>query len=212
MKKYCLIFDVDGTLVNSNAGFVPAITEMFQELFQLSIREKEIYEHINDHITAILEFFVPHSSPDERKKAISFYRYRYQEKYSRHISLYPDVKDTLSALSKIAYIGTATNLPSEHVTKLFHHFELNSFFDNPKGTDANDKAKPSPDILYSTLDSYTIPPENSYMIGDSENDIYAGKNAGIQTIAIDYSKSKVFQSKPDFLIHSFAELRTFFQE
>jgi phosphoglycolate phosphatase-like HAD superfamily hydrolase len=91
--------------------------------------------------------------------------------------------------------------------------EIRSYFDMILGGDSTQRIKPDPDPLKKILNRLQISPDHGVMVGDSVNDVLAGKQAGMITCALTYGLGKrkdLAQAKPDFLLDDIATLTEIF--
>jgi HAD superfamily hydrolase (TIGR01509 family) len=213
-KNSLVIFDVDGTLVNSNSGVVHSLKDMFLHIFSLDISVKELLIKQNESIESIILYFTKIDNPELILKARQFYKQVYSEKYFKDISLFPNVKDSLEQIYKNNYTSTATNLSSQHVELIFSKLGIIEYFDYCRGTNQGDRPKPNPDIIIDSVTRFAVEKNRSIIIGDSLNDIAAGKNAGIYTVLIDhYQRYHEHESQQaDFFISDISQLHGILKE
>ena len=159
----------------------------------------------------LLKKFVGKVDSNQYHKAAKHYRDIYNSKYISQVDLFPDVKETLAAIKPHCFLSTATNLPSRQTNLLFEKLEISSLFDKIRGTDMEDNPKPNPDLLNEAMFEFNMTTDSTYMIGDSFNDIKAGKNANVKTIAICYQQTNnhyIDSLNPDYTIHKFSQIST----
>jgi HAD superfamily hydrolase (TIGR01549 family) len=188
-------------------GYILALQEVFHDHCNITLSEIDLLPSYHLHISQIINLFAPALTESEIDIFVKKIRQRHAHSYGRKLALFPYVKEVLIELSRTCYLATATNLPTKSVQTLFAELEIDRFFDHIKGTDTGDNPKPDPDILYATLDILELEENRCFMVGDSLNDIHAGKNAGIFTIGIDYAKQDHLRlAKPNRLISDMREL------
>jgi phosphoglycolate phosphatase len=99
--------------------------------------------------------------------------------------VYPSVKETLARL--VNYKKAVISNKREHLSRgILHKLDLLQFFDLVVGSDTALQKKPSAIPVLYVLQKLGIRPEEAVMIGDSNFDIIAGKNAGVTTVAVTY--------------------------
>jgi HAD superfamily hydrolase (TIGR01662 family) len=118
--------------------------------------------------------------------------------------LYPGVKEVLEFLrQKGIIVALATNKITEISKKILRSLEIEGYFYTVMGPESVKKRKPDPEIIRILLDKINVPAERTMMIGDSEMDVFCGKNAGTFTCAVTYglgTLESIVKSGPDFLI------------
>lgn len=216
-----LIFDLDGTLVDTSRDITNAINHAVAPFGVKPLSIETAKSMVGSGISKLLgELIDPgikeqgttkknvnkadaqHSS----EKAIE----RFLDHYSGHLldntKPYPKVKETLSELRryKKAVISNKREILCRQVLK---GLNLSIFFDIILGSDSVSEKKPSPIPVFEVLKRLGISKNETVMTGDSNFDIEAGRAAGIKTIAVTYGyRSKELLKDADFMIDSFEEL------
>jgi len=205
-----IIFDVSGVLLDDlyavwkadseayeicGIGKIESIEE-FKEKFKLPIHEYHRSMGVPDEIVPKLE---------------AEYRRAYQ-KYNHTIRIFPEVKDVLRRLraSKIN-LAVASNIPSDFLKEHLQRFGIDKFFKAVTGQDDCREQKPSPEPILVTLRKLKADPSFSAYVGDMEEDIIAGKRAGVITVAICRERGyhpcwRLRRQNPDFIISSLWDL------
>jgi len=208
-KQKLFIFDIDGTLVNSRAGTVSAYVETFKECFGKDVSETDLYQFVGSHFDYMVSEFIGECSEEDLKKASKYYSDIYYSKYSNHVGLFPHVKNVLEKLSKKVLLSTATNMSQSGAENLLAMLGVADLFDKIVGTKNYAKAKPNPDMLFESIDELGIGAANTIMFGDSPNDIIAGKNAGVKTVAVIFGAhipQTITTYKPNHIIQNFNDV------
>jgi len=205
-----IIFDVSGVLLddlyavwkaNSDAyevyGFkrIESIEE-FKERFKLPIHEYHKSMGVPESIVPKIE---------------AEYRRAYQ-KYDHSIKIFPEVKDTLQKLQEYKInLAVASNIPSVFLREHLRRFGIDKFFSVITGQDDCEEQKPSPKPILVTLQKMMSDPRSAAYVGDMEEDIIAGKKAGVITIAVCRKKSyhpcwRLRRRRPTFIISNLQDL------
>ena len=198
-----LIFDLDGTLVDSAKDIANAINHAIVPVGMAPLTTEKIVSMVGHGIKTLINDLVP---PEHYEDSLN----RFLEHYSEHIldntKTYSGVIETLSDLGnyKKAVISNKREALSK---KVMNGLGLTGFFDVILGADSVSERKPSPAPIYEVLKRVGIPKESAVMIGDSDVDVQAGKAAGIKTIAVTYGyRDRDILKDADYLIDSFEEL------
>jgi len=128
------------------------------------------------------------------------------QKHNGLIRVFPEVREVLSRLreEKIK-LAIASNIPSDFLSEHLERFGLDGYFDAVTGQDDCGEQKPSPEPILSTLSMLDSKPGSSAYVGDMEQDMIAGKRAGVCTIAVCreegyHSCWRLKRQDPDFVI------------
>ncbi len=216
-----LIFDLDGTLVDTSRDITNAINHAIAPFGVKSLSIETAKSMVGSGISKLLRELIEPGiktqettkknvnkavAQDSSEEAIE----RFLDHYSRHLldntKPYPQIKETLSKLKgyKKAVISNKREMLCRQVLE---GLGLSVFFDIILGSDSVSGKKPSPIPVFEVLKRLGISRDETIMTGDSNFDIEAGKAAGIKTIAVTYGyRSKELLKDADFMIDSFEEL------
>jgi phosphoglycolate phosphatase len=115
----------------------------------------------------------------------------YQEEYAKinglHTRLYPDVEAGLIALRDAGLaLACVTNKPHRFATQLLEHHGLLRYFGVVLGGDSVAAKKPDPLPMLTACQALGVSPQEAVAIGDSQNDAFAGRAAGMATLTVPY--------------------------
>jgi HAD superfamily hydrolase (TIGR01509 family) len=175
-----VIFDVDGTLVDSNDAHARAFVEAFREAHhQVEFADarrligkgsdKLVPELIGRYDEAIVE----------RKKAI------FRTRYLPGLRAFPGVAELLATLKgRGCRLAVASSAAKDELDALLEVAKARPYFE--RTTDADDAAasKPDPDIVAAALDALGLPAQRCVMVGDTPYDAQAAQRAGIDFIGV----------------------------
>jgi phosphoglycolate phosphatase len=182
-----IVFDLDGTLINSLADLTDAVNHTRRSFNMLPLAEHEVKECIGEGAKRLVELALPGLSEAEVQVALqSFLDYS-----SKHIvdktELYPDVIATLSTLKKKGYILTvASNKNEPHCKEILRILNADHYFDAILGAESAAERKPSPAPILHLMKQFAVSAPETVMVGDSINDILSGKRAGVMTIGCEF--------------------------
>lgn len=182
-----IVFDLDGTLINSLSDLTDAVNHTRRSFNMLPQAEHEVKECIGEGAKRLVELALPGLSEAEQHVALqTFLGYS-----SRHLvektELYPDIIATLSTLKEKGYILTvASNKNETHCKEILRLLNADHFFDAVLGAESAAERKPSPAPVLHLMKQFAASASETVMVGDSINDILSGKRAGVMTIACDY--------------------------
>jgi phosphoglycolate phosphatase len=208
MKIKLVIFDLDGTLVDTAADITAALNYAVQPYLNKSLTVTETIGLIGEGITRLIDKLIG----EERTGIRPAVQERFISYYSEHLSdcskAYPGVVETLEELGdyKKAIVSNKRELLSRG---LLDDLGLIEYFDLVLGSDSAGEKKPSPKPLFKAMDIFSCKPSETVIVGDSNYDIQAGKAAGVNTVAVSYGYRDVRLLKDaDFLIDDINELKS----
>lgn len=179
-----LIFDLDGTLVNSIADLAEA-TNYALKKHGYPVHDEEKYNYfVGDGVLKLIERALPEEDRTEerilalRKEFSQYYDVHYKDKTRP----YDGIPEVLKKLRDSGYqLAVASNKPDEFTKVIVNHFFPETFSCIQGGLDGVPK-KPDPQIVFSILEKFSVSPGECLFIGDTNVDILTGKNAGLHTI------------------------------
>ena len=207
-KLDTILFDLDGTLINTN----DIIVRSFRATFNRHFPEKEVTEEmIHSYIGPTLEqtFGEYTSDPFLIQDMIETYREFYVVFEVGNFEIYPDVVEVVSDLKEKGYnLGIVTSKFKEAAWPSFTHYHLDELFDSFTALDHVEHPKPhrnAIDMALSHYPDYT----GAIMIGDNQGDILAGKNAGIYSAGVAWAlkgKNHLLEVEPDFILEDMKDI------
>ena len=185
MKEKLIIFDMDGTLVNSSITIANAINYVRQNLNLASMEQEQILRLVNDHTVNPAEVFYEREifEPIHEKWFTEYYT----NNHANELVLYDGIKELLEELkNKDHIIGLATNAYRGSTLESLTHLDVHDYFDGIVCYDDVENGKPHPDMLYKLLDELNYSNEQTLFIGDGPRDEVASQRAEIPYIMVDW--------------------------
>lgn len=212
MKKKLLIFDVDGTIWDSERDVFVSFNHTLKNLAGFEITKDEFQKLAGRPLDAMFERVLP----KEKKQLASQYEKAYKRYYidEEHFAdatvLFDNVKEVIDKFKKECfYMAVASSKPKRILDKMIANFNLEGFHYVLGTEESNFKHKPDPEIVNYIMKQLNVSKEDAVIIGDSKSDILTGKNAGIDTIAVTYGydkKENLVNANPTYIINQFKEL------
>ncbi len=196
-NKELIIFDMDGTLIDSLPSIAYAINLMLKELNKKPISLDRVKDYIGRGSEMLIKRVLANSvdidsieiDEQEFKNAHSIFLSYYSQNLNAKNTLFPNTKETLAELKNRYKIALVTNKPHQFVSPILENLKIDSYFDYILGASEKIAKKPAPDMLIASCRHFGIESDNTVMVGDSSNDILAAKSANIDTIAVSYGYS-----------------------
>ena len=212
MKKYkAILFDLDGTLLDTTKGVIAAVQKTIKEL-GLQMPSEEI---LNKFVGPPMQLsFQNYFGMEEKEalKAANMFRNNYKE-YSLFIAdLYPGTLEVLSYLKKKGYkLAVATNKSHDNALNILKHFQIANYCECMFGSDLQGKLRKS-DIIKKCLEYLKISNEEAVYIGDSIFDLEGSEKMGIDFIAVTYgygfsASEKIASKNLLFAVNAISELK-----
>lgn len=204
MKINTVLFDLDGTLIDTNDLIIASFKHTFQHFFPE--KEFDIYPYIGEPLIDTFRRI------DEQRARDMFdmYRKHNTENHNFLIKEFDGVYETVAELKRQGVrIAVVTNKVREAAFKGLELTRLDKFFDVVVAVDDVKRAKPNAEPIMKALDELQADPETTLMVGDSQFDIQAGKNAGTYTAGVAWSlKGREFieNLQPDYVIEHMSEI------
>lgn len=212
-QKYeCLLFDLDGTLVDSRADLATAVNLMLTELGEPALTEAAVIGFVGEGARLLVERSLKAAgqepAEDSIERALGIFMRHYGEHLLDRTTIYPGVGAALAALEALP-MGVITNKPYEFAVTMLRRLGLDRYFRIVLGGDSMPERKPSPMMLLEAARVCGVDPARTLMIGDSRIDIAAGRNAGMETCGFTggfRGRDELRQAGADLLFDHFVEL------
>ncbi len=204
-----VIFDVDGTLLDSKRDIAAAQLWTFRQLGVTDHRPEDIFPLIGKPLAETFATLLPPNLHHRIPEAALMYRDYYRAHAFDTTDLFPHVQETLKALYEQGIkLATATIKSTQTTSKVLAHYGIAQYFTHIQGTD-DGVFKPDPAIINGILTAQQWQRQQTLMIGDTDKDVDVGRNAGVRTCGVTYgsfSREQMMQMKPDWIIDDIAEL------
>jgi len=189
MKKQLIIFDMDGTLINSGDVITNTINFVRMNLGLEKIQKDLMLTQLNNPDINSAEFFYGTSEfTDEQTELFTKY---YDENCTKEISLYDGIYELLEDLKQKGFIlSVATNASADFAIKMLKALDIYKFFNFVVGANMVEHPKPKPDMLELTLKQLDIDVKDSLLIGDSLKDTRAAESINMKAILVNWGFSK----------------------
>jgi phosphoglycolate phosphatase len=206
--KPVLIFDLDGTLVDSKKDLTASVNHVRQKFDLPVLTGEEIARFIGDGaLMVIRRALAGHATEANVQSGLQMFLSYYRAHMLDNTGLYAGVRETLDRLSDCK-LAVLTNKPVHFSCAMLDGLGIYDRFDVVYGGNSFDQKKPDPVGIYRILSDTNGQREKTWMIGDSAVDVLTGRNAGVTTCGVTYgyAASTFEQAPPDFLIDHFSEL------
>lgn len=210
-----VLFDMDGTLVDSQVAITGAMAEAFAKVGYAAPTREAILSIVGLSLDLAMAKLAPGADVATCDALVEGYKSSYmvsrQASGAAHSPLYPGTVEMLSALNAVPeyLLGVATGKSQRGLDAVIAEHELNCFVTR-QSADFH-PSKPHPSMIHTAMSETGVAPEHTVMIGDTSYDIDMGHSAGVTTIAVDWGYHPADQLGAHHTITSFAELAPLLQ-
>ena len=186
-SKKAVLFDLDGTLTNSELGILNCVQYALEKMGIHEPDRQKLLPFIGPPLQDTFRDMFAMSDEDARQ-ATAFYRERYSPIGKFECSVYPGVEEMLRALKDSGRkLILATSKPTGFATDILEHFKLASYFDFIGGATLDGSRSTKEDVIGYVLESGMVSDrEDLVMVGDTKFDVTGAAYFGIPTIAVTY--------------------------
>ena len=204
-----LIFDLDGTLIDSRTDLVNSVNGMLRHFGRKELPAEVVGTYIGDGAPMLVRRALgdpvdDHYFQDALKYFLDFYR----EHKLDHTTVYDGIFPALEAVRDGRTMAVLTNKPVNPSRAIVEALGLGKFFAQVYGGNSFPTKKPDPMGALQLMREFGVGAEETLMIGDSSNDVVTGRNSGMWTVGCTYgfSPHTLAQAPPDVLVDHPSEL------
>ncbi len=189
MKKRLVIFDLDGTLLNTIADLAVATNEALRAMGYPTHAEEVIQTFVGNGVSKLLERSMPLDKRTEEN--IALVRRHFMAYYDQHnadlSTPYPGISEMLSRLQEAGImLAVASNKYQSATEKLIARYFPHINFVCVLGQRQGIPVKPSPDIVLEIMEKANVSSSDTLYVGDSGVDMQTAINAGIDSVAVSW--------------------------
>ena len=203
-----LVFDWDGTLLDSTGAIVDAVQAACRDLGQPEPSDEHARQVIGLGLADALRHSVPGLSEDQFPQMVERYKHHYLAR-DHELRLFDGIRELLAQLHASGFLlAVATGKSRKGLDRSLAHSGLGVYFSASRCADEC-FSKPHPQMLDELIEQFAVSPERTLMIGDTTHDLQMAINAGVAGLAVDYgahSAPALDALKPLARLHSIAEL------
>lgn len=206
MKINTLLFDLDGTLIDTNELIVQSFLHTLDKYCPNEYKREDVYQFMGP----TLEESFTKVKADKMEEMTETYRAFNKQEHDNYVKEFDSVYETIKTLKEQGYkLGIVTTKVRDVVMMGMNLARLTEFFDVIVTIDDVVNAKPHPEPVQKAMALLGSIPEETIMVGDNYHDIEGGQNAGVKTAAVAWSiKGKEFLASynPDYMLGQLSDL------
>lgn len=209
-----IIFDFDGTLADSKHDIAGAQLWVLQQLGVEQFTKEDLFRHIGKSLEETFGALLPSTMHARIPEAEKMYAEYYVPRSLETTRPFPGVREVLETLVHLGKnLAIASTKKGPGLQRVTEHFGFSNFFVQIQGSEGI-AFKPDPAVILKILHDQQWEREDTLMVGDTDNDILAGRNAGIATCGVTYgslTRNALSVFNPNFLVDDIASILSLVQ-
>jgi len=204
-----LVFDLDGTLIDSKRDLADSVNAMRAWMGFAPIPDDHVYSYVGDGAPMLVRRALPAVAEEDMPRALRYFLDYYREHMLDATTLYPGVQEALDRLHQARVpMAVLTNKPVRFSERLIEGLKLSGHFFRIYGGNSFEEKKPHPMGLERLLEECGAPRDRAVMVGDSAVDVRTARNARVQACGVTWGfQPETFaDAPPDFVIGEMGEL------
>jgi phosphoglycolate phosphatase len=199
-----LIFDLDGTLIDSRLDLAHAVNATRRHMGRPDLEHNTVYTYVGNGAPVLVKRAMgPEASDEQVAHALAFFLDYYKHHAVDYTELYPGVRDSLERLHAAGHaLAVLTNKPVRISRFIMDHFDLSRLVARTYGGNSFDRKKPDPIGIDTLREELNASREDTWMIGDSSVDVETARNAGVPVCGVTYGfqPETLTEFPPDVLV------------
>jgi len=218
-KIKLVIFDLDGTLIDSRLDLVHSVNAALRHIGRPALPDDVIASYVGDGAPILIQRALGGETVDESvvRKGLEFFLTYYRAHKLDHTTVYPGIAEALATIQNASNgsprrLAVLSNKPVGPSRAIVEALGMGRFFSQVYGGNSFETKKPDPEGALKLVEESGVQPEQAAIIGDSHVDIRTGRNAGLWTVGVTYgfATHTLEGEPPDVLVDEPRELGTVF--
>ena len=215
-----VIFDLDGTLIDSRLDLVHSVNAALRHIGRPELPEHVIASYVGDGAQILIQRALGGEQVDEAivRQGLEFFLTYYRAHKLDHTTVYEGIIDALAVIERPVSgqrrkLAVLTNKPVIPSRAIIEALRMKKFFLQIYGGNSFATKKPDPEGARKLLEECRVRAEHAVIIGDSHTDVETGHNAGIWTVGVTYgfAPQSLADAKPDVIVDHPRELMELFR-
>jgi phosphoglycolate phosphatase len=186
MRFKLIVFDWDGTLMDSEARIVACIQAAFSDVGEVPPSHEAARDVIGLGLDEAMTLLWPDGEVDQRRRLIDRYRYHFLGASDTEARLFPGARELVEGLGRRGFLlAVATGKSRRGLESALASTGLKGLFNATRCADEA-ISKPHPEMLLQLMDELGTAPCETLMVGDTEYDMQMARNAGVGALAVCY--------------------------
>lgn len=205
-----LLFDLDGTLVDSFPGISRSINQTLTTIGRTPIPAEELRQFVGKRLAVIFSTLLGAEDEALVDRAVEIYRPLFDEVGIFDSRVFPGIPDALATLRDAGHSLQVVTVRSIGSARLVvRHFGLDRYFDAVHGPDRTLRSGDKADLVRAALDLAGADPRDTIMIGDRSDDVRAARTHGVHAVAVEWgygTTDELRAAEPDHFTSSVTDL------
>ncbi len=203
-----LVFDLDGTLIDSKLDLALSIDATLKHMGRASLPYETIYGYVGNGAAVLVRRALGESVTDaEAEEGHRYFLTYYREHMLDNTVTYPGVREALDLLEKHP-MAVLTNKPVRFSERILEGLGISRHFRYVYGGNSFETKKPDPEGMNILLRAFAVPPREAMIVGDSDVDVRTARNSGTWACGVSYGLGleSMRAHPPDLMIDNLVEL------
>jgi len=213
MRFNNIIFDFDGTLIDSRPGVIKAFKKTIKKLTSKKITEQEIVQLIGHPLSQIISILLNTDDEVIINRGRDLFKEHYSKKGLSQNIVYPGIREMLESFkSQSRQLFVVSNKIELFMNRILEQRNLKKYFTLVLGTEGTDMQSKKSDQVKNLLIHHKLKKQETVMVGDTDEDIIAAKRNFIYSVGVTWGyglESNLIKAKTDKICHSSLELEQF---
>jgi phosphoglycolate phosphatase len=204
-----LVFDLDGTLVDSQRDLTEAVNATRLWMGLTPLPQEVVARYVGNGAPVLVQRALPDAGEEDWSRGLKYFLDYYREHMLDSTRLYPGVREALDELHRGGVpLAVLTNKPIRFTLQMLEGLGLDLHFFRVYGGNSFPEKKPDPTGLNALIAESRSDREHTVMVGDSAVDVQTARNAGARACGVrwGFQPETFVTSPPDFLIDDMREL------
>jgi phosphoglycolate phosphatase len=210
MEIELIVFDLDGTLIDSKVDLANAVNATRGDLGLPPLPDELVFSYVGNGAPILIRKALGDGYPEEQyERSLQFFLQYYREHMLDHTRLYPGVREALGRLRHAGVkLAVLTNKPVRFSRDLIRGLGVGEHFAVVYGGNSFETKKPHPEGLERIMEELGARPETTLVVGDSAVDVRTARNAGARSCGVTYGfqPETLATDPPDVLVERIEDL------
>jgi phosphoglycolate phosphatase len=214
-----VIFDLDGTLIDSRLDLVHSVNAALRHIGRDTLPDDLIASYVGDGAPILIQRALGGEAVDDAivRQGLQYFLSYYREHKLDHTTVYEGIREALASLQQSSNgtprkMAVLSNKPVGPSRAIVEALGMGAFFTQIYGGNSFATKKPDPEGARKLLEESGVHPEETAIVGDSHVDVETGQNAGLWTVGVNYgfAPHTLKENPPDVLVDTPHELAQVF--